>query len=371
MSRAIPEFHLRPIAMACLLGCLGATTTYAQTSGSTLPQVEVRSGQNNAFTSNNIQVGTFRDQDPLDVPLTNQAITREVIDAQGSTTLYGALRNTAGVSHAQIGNATYDNIAIRGLLVDNQRNYRLNGSLPIVNLIDTPLENKERVEVLKGAASLYYGLVPPSGIVNLVTKRPTAQPITSISTSIDDHGAVGAHLDLSRRYGDNNDKGIRINVAAGTQEVGVSSFEGNRSLFSLAHDWRISSDATLKLDVEHYRKNVSEPATIVFNPAQGVPDPVDNRLNHAGEWQRYNAEATNILLRSDINLNDTWALTLEAGHAETTRDRNFSTLAINDLTTGASSLNVFYQRNQRFVHFAQQRFIASQIHVLCQLLRQC
>ena len=95
MSRAIPEFHLRPIAMAYLLGCLGATSTYAQTSGSTLPQVEVRSGQNNAFTSNNIQVGTFRDQDPLDVPLTNQAITREVIDAQGSTTLYGALLELA------------------------------------------------------------------------------------------------------------------------------------------------------------------------------------------------------------------------------------------------------------------------------------
>ena len=350
MSRAIPEFHLRPIAMACLLGCLGATSTYAQTSGSTLPQVEVRSGQNNAFTSNNIQVGTFRDQDPLDVPLTNQAITREVIDAQGSTSMYGALRNTAGVSHSQIGNATYDNIAIRGLLVDNQRNYRLNGSLPIVNLIDIPLENKERVEVLKGAASLYYGLVPPSGIVNLVTKRPTAQPITSISTSINDHGAVGAHLDLSRRYGDNNDKGIRINVAAGTQEVGVSSFEGNRSLFSLAHDWRISSDATLKLDVEHYRKNVSEPATVVFNAAQGVPDPVDNRLNHAGEWQRYNAEATNILLRSDINLSNAWALTLEAGHAETTRDRNFSDLTINDLASGASTLRVFYQRDQRFAN---------------------
>lgn len=350
MPRAQPNVPLRRIALASIMSCLVAAPAWAQGSTSTLPQVEVRAGESKAFTSNSIQVGTFRDQDPLDVPLTNQAITREVIDAQGSTTLYGALRNTAGVSHAQIGNATYDNIAIRGLLVDNQRNYRLNGSLPIVNLIDTPLENKERVEVLKGAASLYYGLVPPSGIVNLVTKRPTAQPQTSVTTSINEYGAVGAHLDLSRRYGEGNEKGIRLNVAAGTQEVGVSSFEGNRGLFSLAHDWRISRDATLKLDVEHYRKNVSEPATIVFNAAQGVPDPVDNRLNHAGEWQRYDAEATNVLLRSDINLNDTWALTLEAGHAETTRDRNFSTLAINDLATGASSLSVFYQRNQRFAN---------------------
>lgn len=349
MKHTRPNVPLRPVALASLMSCLLAPASWAQTTV-TLPEVEVRATENRSFTSNSIQVGTFRDQDPLDVPLTNQAITREVLDAQGSTTLYGALRNTAGVSHAQIGNATYDNIAIRGLLVDNQRNYRLNGSLPIVNLIDIPLENKERVEVLKGAGSLYYGLVPPSGIVNLVTKRPAAEPVTSVSTSLNHHGALGAHVDISRRYGEGDDKGVRINAAAGSVDTGLSPFKGERQLFSLAHDWRINQKATLKLDVEHYRKDVSEPATIVFNAAQGVPDPVDNRLNHAGEWQRYDAEATNLLLRSDIALSNAWALTLEAGHSETIRDRNFSTLSINDLNSGASTLNVFYQRNQRFTN---------------------
>ena len=350
MQHTQPTLTPRPVALASLVSCLLTPPVWAQESDATLPEVEVRASENRSFTSNSIQVGTFRDQDPLDVPLTNQAITREVLDAQGSNTLYGALRNTAGVSHAQIGNATYDNIAIRGLLVDNQRNYRLNGSLPIVNLIDIPLENKERVEVLKGAGSLYYGLVPPSGIVNLVTKRPAAQPVTSISTSVNHHGALGAHVDISRRYGEGNDKGVRINAAAGTVDTGLSPFKGDRQLFSLAHDWRISSGATLKFDLEHYRKDVSEPATILFNAAQGVPDPVDNRLNHAGEWQRYDAEATNVLLRSDIALSSQWALTLEAGHSETVRDRNFSTLSINDLNTGASTLSVFYQRNQRFTN---------------------
>jgi outer membrane receptor protein involved in Fe transport len=43
----------------------------------------------------------------------------------------------------------------------------------VINLVDLPLENKARVEVLKGVGALYYGFAPPSGIVNLVTKRPT------------------------------------------------------------------------------------------------------------------------------------------------------------------------------------------------------
>lgn len=103
-----------------------------------------------SFKSNTVQVGTFRDLAPLDVPQTSNVVTREVLDAQAASTLFGALRNTAGVTRSQLSGSTYDNIAIRGILVENRGNYRLNGSLPIINLIDVPLENKERVEVLKG-----------------------------------------------------------------------------------------------------------------------------------------------------------------------------------------------------------------------------
>ncbi|WP_137894995.1 TonB-dependent receptor [Ramlibacter sp. 2FC] len=356
MSRLAPRrirpsesFSLRPLLLA-LAGLGLAASTQAQTSG-TLGEVQVSGEASRSYSARSVQVGTYRDQDPLDVPLTNNVVTREVLDAQGANTLHGALRNTAGVAHAQIGNATYDNIAIRGLLVDNQRNYRLNGSLPIVNLIATPLENKERVEVLKGAASLYYGLVPPSGIVNLVTKRAGAQPVTSIATSVNNHGGFDAHADIARRFGPDEAMGLRVNAVAGKQETGLHRFEGERSLLSLAHDWRVNRALSFKLDLEHYRKNVSEPATLLLNANKpAVPRPVDNRINHAGEWQRYKAEATNLLLRSDIALSDEWALTLETGRAVTERDRNFSTLSNIDLATGEGTLNISFVRDQRFAN---------------------
>src|SRR5574343_600386 len=186
----------------------------------TLGEVEVRSGASGSFTSPSVQVGTFRDQAPVDVPMTNNVVTRETLDAQGQRTLFGALRNTAGVTRSQLSGSTYDNIAIRGILVENRGNYRLNGSLPIINLIDIPLENKDRVEVLKGASSMYYGFVPPSGIVNLVTKRPAAEPLTSVATSINQHGAADVHVDLSRRFGEQGQLGARFNVAVGKEAIG-------------------------------------------------------------------------------------------------------------------------------------------------------
>lgn len=345
---SIPTRKPSPLTLALSAAGLIGAAAAASGAEQQLDEVRVHAERGGSFTGNAIQVGTFRDLDPLEVPLTNNLVTREVLDAQGARTLHGALRNTAGVAHAQIGNAAYDNISIRGLLVDNQRNYRLNGSLPIVNLIDTPLENKERVEVLKGAASLYYGLVPPSGIVNLVTKRPADKPVTTLNTSVNDHGGADAHLDFSRRYGEGGDKGIRLNVAAGRQEVGLENYDGERSLFALAHDWRINSAVNFRVDVEHYRKDVSEPAAILYKPGMRLPDPVDNRLNHAGEWQRYDAKATNVLARTDITLSDAWMLTLEAGQAETERDRNFSTFNFADPATGDGTLNISYVRDQAF-----------------------
>jgi outer membrane receptor protein involved in Fe transport len=72
---------------------------------------------------------------PLDVPQTSNVVTREVLNAQAASGLFDALRNTAGVTRSQLTGSTYDNIAIRGILVENRGNDRLNGSLPIIDLM--------------------------------------------------------------------------------------------------------------------------------------------------------------------------------------------------------------------------------------------
>jgi iron complex outermembrane receptor protein len=276
-----------------------------------------------------------------------------VLDAQQAKSLFDALRNTAGVTRSQLSGSTYDNISIRGILVENRGNYRLNGSLPVVNLIDIPLENKERVEVLKGASSLYYGLVPPSGVVNFVTKRAGPTPVTSIATSVNNHGAVDVHADIGRRFSDDR-MGLRLNAVAGKVNPGIDHVDGDRGLVSAAFDWRLSPTVQLRADLEHYRKDVSEQAAIA-NPAAvngriTLPDVPDNKRNLAGSWQRYDAQATNALLRADIAMSDNWALTLETGRAETERDRRFSQLNNLNVATGAGSLAIFFANGQRYVN---------------------
>lgn len=348
------KFHLSILTSAVALA-LSIPQASAQDAApaTELPVVNVTAEHGGSFKPDAVQVGTFRDMAPLDVPQASNVVTREVLDAQAATTLFGALRNTPGVTRSQLNGATYDNISIRGILVENRGNYRLNGSLPIINLVDVPLENKERVEVLKGAASLYYGLLPPSGIVNLVTKRAGEQPVTSVALSANQYGGANIHADVGRRFGDEQQVGARVNLLGGHEDIGVDNFEGDRALASAALDWRATKSLGFKLDVEHYRKNVSEPPAILVPAAvNGVitlPSVPDNRLNLGGEWQKYDAEATNLLFRTDYALNDNWGLLFEAGRAETERDRAFSRFQNYDLATGDGTLRILsFVRGQAF-----------------------
>ena len=106
------------------------------------------------------------------------------------------MRNTAGVTRQQNGGDTWDQLVIRGVEVQNRTNYRLNGSMPIMNFSQVPMENKARVEVLKGASALYYGFTAPSGIVNYVTKRAGLHPVTSVGLRFDTNGTLLAHADV-------------------------------------------------------------------------------------------------------------------------------------------------------------------------------
>lgn len=315
--------------------------------GPELNEIVVSADRKDSFGADLVQVGTFRNARIIDVPLTVNVVPQELLRAQAVTGIFDALRNTAGVTRAQLGGSTFDNIAIRGILVENRTSYRLNGSLPVINLVDLPLENKDRVEVLKGVGALYYGFAPPSGIVNLVTKRPNRE-VTDFSSSVSGNGAVNMTADVSRRLNDR--VGVRLNGSAGIVQPGISNFDGTRYAATLAADWDVSDSISFKVDVEHVAKDVTEPTALQILPAaQGfIPRIPDPNLNFGGNNLRYAAWATNALGRFDWKISPAFALTVEGGQALTVRDRDFSQLENYGGPTGDGTLRIFQTRNQRF-----------------------
>jgi iron complex outermembrane receptor protein len=311
-----------------------------QADDQVLQAVKVTAARADGFEPKTVEAGSFRGADIMEVPATVNVITREVLELQAVGGLYDAVRNTAGVSRQQNGGDTWDQLVIRGIAVENRTNYRLNGSLPIMNFSQVPMEDKERVEVLKGATALYYGFTSPAGVVNFVTKRAGSTPVSTVGMTVDQNGSAVASADVARRFGESQQVGVRVNLAGGTlasymDDVG----NGNRKFASAALDWRVNSRLLLKADLEYDKRRVTEQAGIQLPTAVGgvitLPPAVDPKRLIGPDWARFEAQTKNALLRADYALSDDWALTVEAGHSETARDRS---LAIFRLTNAAALL---------------------------------
>ena len=353
-----------------------ATTPAAAKSGSTAVELEtytVTEKQKGGFKAERVQVGSFRDMNPVDVPVTVNVVSREVLDAQGARSIYDALRNTAGVTRANSNGNAADNIAIRGITVENRGNYRLNGSLPVVNLIDLTLENKERVEVLKGGASLYYGFVPPSGIVNLVTKRATPKPLTALLATANGYGGVTGQVDVSRNFGDKDQFGVRVNAAAGQEDIGIDHHSGMRRFGSVALDWKASDRLLFRFDAETLRKNTVEQTNIRYAAVGStiplLPMPPQER-NLGGPWQENKGYMRSYVLRTDVLLSRSWTIVAEAGQAVTHRSRLSSDFRNYNLTTGAGQVvttfnpSMYYSNDNARVELFGRFLLAKMQHNL-------
>jgi iron complex outermembrane receptor protein len=337
------------LALSCAMPAeaLAQQATEQKGDQPVLEEIVITADRPDSFRADLVQVGTFRNARIIDVPLTVNVVPDKLLRSQAASSIYDALRNTAGVTRSQLGGSTYDNIAIRGILIENRTSYRLNGSLPIINLVDLPLENKDRVEVLKGVGALYYGFAPPSGIVNLVTKRPDRN-VTQFTSSVTNYGALNGAVDFSRRISDRF--GVRFNGSAGIVETGVKRFDGDRYVAAVAADWQASDAIKFRFDAEHVAKDVTEPSALQLLPAAfgfvpAIPDP---RTNFGGRNLRYDAWATNVLGRVDWRISSAWALTVEGGQALTVRNRDFSQLENYGSASGNGTLRVFRTRDQRF-----------------------
>jgi iron complex outermembrane receptor protein len=119
----------------------------------------------------------------IETPQAISTVTRKQLDDQSPQTVTQALRYTAGVLSAEDATSRYDSIFMRGFggfgLSTNYVNFLDGLKLPrgqafAVMSIDPFL--LDRVDVIKGPSALLYGQINPGGLVNQVSRQPSATP---------------------------------------------------------------------------------------------------------------------------------------------------------------------------------------------------
>ncbi|TCG06480.1 TonB-dependent siderophore receptor [Paraburkholderia steynii] len=287
------------------------------------------------------------------LPMTRQEVSSAAL--QGSQDgLSDAVKNQAGVAPTNSKGSPADAQSIRGIKLNLFSNYRLNGGLPIAGVVTTPTDNKARIETLKGANALMFGVASPAGIINLVTKRATERDVTSLILSGNSFGQYGAGIDIGRRFGSEKQFGLRANLSGAHLENGVHGANGHGWFASLGADWRVTDRLSFQFDFEQYRKEVVEQASInlpaVVNGQVPVPRVPDPRNLLSGPWAVYSPTTTNVQGRVDYIINESWKALVEVGRSYADRSRLTGRIAGYNVQTGAGGVETVNTVTQEYIN---------------------
>ena len=210
-------------------------------------------------------------------PLQASVFTSEQLRDLGAQRLSDLVGIDPAVDDAYNSEGYYDFLSVRGYVLDNRFNYRRDG-LPINAETSIPLDNKARIEILKGTSGMQSGTSAPGGLVNYVVKRPLDTPLRSARLEWREPGTVIGAVDVSQRFGTDQAFGVRVNAAAAHLDPMLRDAKGKRQLAALAGDWRVGADTLLEAEVEwSHRSQPSQPAFSMLGNT--VPAPGDPRLN--------------------------------------------------------------------------------------------
>lgn len=257
-------------------------------------------------------VGGFSDAPLFDTPASITSIGRTQMQDLSIRSTTEALRFDASVSDAYNAVGYAEQFSIRGFALDSSYSYRKDG-FAIPGDTQIPLENKERIEILKGLAGLSAGIATPGGIVNYVTKRPTDKPLRSATVEVSERGTLYGSADIGGRFEDRR-FGYRINAAAADLHSYVRGANGERQFVSAAFDWQITPDALLQLDMDYQHKaQITAPGyQLIRNEV--LPTGVSARLllNDQPWTKPVDTRDTNLGLRFEYKLAPDWRFSASA-----------------------------------------------------------
>ena len=207
-------------------------------------------------------VAGFGERTPLArTPLAATVIGENALRESGARNVSGLTRMDASIGDAYNAEGYWSFLSIRGFALDNRFNYRRDG-LPINAETSLALDNKERLEVLKGTSGIQAGTSAPGGLVNLVVKRPDGH-VRSARIELRQGGGSSVAVDLGERFGNSDVFGLRVNAAYEDLDPQTRNARGQRRLASVAADARLASGTVVEAEFEHSRQ--SQPSVPGFS----------------------------------------------------------------------------------------------------------
>ena len=286
--RGVSGAHL----CAAAVFCASATSGIMEAVGQSSPQVQLdtvevdaaigsasATGPVRGYVATQSATGTKTGTPLIETPQSISVITTDQMKAQGVDTLAQAYRYTPGITGELFGSDMRGfGVQIRGFTDQSDSMFYRDGlsmrGSAFSSFMNLDPYGSERLEVLRGPASVLYGQGEPSGIINYVSKRPLETQLHEVELGLGNHEYINGKVDLSGPVNQEKTLFYRLTGLVRDNDTQVDFVSQNRIFMAPALTWKPNADTTLTF-LSHFQRD-DNGWDIQFYPARGTVFPNPN-----------------------------------------------------------------------------------------------
>ena len=281
--------------------------------------------EENALVSSTGGTGFLGTKDVMDVPFRQTNITQKAISQydDGANPLPNALLMSPSVRTST--STMYNDYSIRGFQM-NAYQFKVNGVPGMFSQTNMPANFVERIEVISGPAIGIHGTTnseSAGGSVNLVTKKAEyGKERITYKQTINGRGALGEIFDIGKRFGKNEQWGVRINAENIQGKTAIEREKLTTRDFYVNLDHAGAKSTTNLFAGYRYTKNEEGQRYFAFDgtganayTGNRLPDPPNGKRNYSFSGQQITVSTWTAVLNHEQKLSENWKAFLNAGHS--------------------------------------------------------
>jgi iron complex outermembrane receptor protein len=278
------------------------------------------------YVATNSATATKTDTPIIEVPQSVSVVTRDQMDDRNVQSLADSLRYSAGVQAGDTNDPTTESFSIRGYNSPYLSLYR-DGTRVMLKAFDNVVEpyGLERVEVLRGPASVLYGEGVPGGVVNIVSKRPTDKNIAEGQLEVGTRDRYQAAFDIGGAISDDNSLQVRLTALGRKSDTQTDFVPDDRVFIAPGLRWRSDHGTDVTLFAEFQQDWTSFPdglpanGTVLSNPNGSIPT---RRFVGEPGWSDFERTTAAVGYVLDQELTDVFSFHQNLRYSFSSYDRN-------------------------------------------------
>ena len=307
------------------------------------------------------KLGVLSDKSVMDIPYSEMSMTAKAVETYGdpSQPLANVLMNNPSIRTSTT-SPMYTDFSMRGINM-NGNHMMLNGVPSLFYQFTTPPSHViDRIDITSGPNAGVNGVsmsnngtnsgaTPAPGTINIVTKRALNTPVNRYTQTFSGRGNAGEFIDVGRRFGENNEWGIRVNAEYMEGGLALPGAEKNEKNIFINMDHRGDNNITnlfagyFDLRVNGGQRWFSLPNSY---SSTVLPDAPDSKNNYDFNGTTKYVHGYLATLNHEHKLDDTWSYFANMGYSRRSGNKDNQGASIKFDEHGNFVGNQFNQQNE-------------------------